>query len=208
MPVLFKKIALFTTTLLLCLTYNLQFWLHFSFTFIRTHEKELLTLATSGWVLLVTGLLFLYRKQLKKFNPQHFGFKKITKQNRKLIIAAFCLASGLSLLNTDAFKQPQLAKALTFYPTLAGLSTFLFAPVLDELVNRGLFFNLFFKQNTKQNQIAGTLVSGIIFAVTHGLTGVNELLLSALFGWLLSALYLKTKNLAVPIALHLVINLI
>lgn len=209
-----KKVSLFACTLFICMSFNLETWLNFSFSYLKKHEADLIAISTTSWVILAAILFFIYRKQLKRFNPRVFGLKRVSKKNRKIVIAGFITAILLSLFNRYLLpymittNQPLIHRAMTFYPTLATLTTAVFAPILNELVNRGIFFNLFFTKKTRKNNILGSLTSGLVYAASHGAIFSYDLIFYLLFGWILSMVYLKTKNLTFPIVLNMLISII
>lgn len=77
------------------------------------------------------------------------------------------------------------------------------APILEELIFRGLFINMIFKQNTFWIPV---ISSGIIFGSLHSASNIMEWLYYVIFGMILAAAYKKTDTLAVPIALHMINN--
>ncbi|MEE8837888.1 MAG: CPBP family intramembrane glutamic endopeptidase [Leuconostoc gelidum] len=79
------------------------------------------------------------------------------------------------------------------------------APILEELIFRGLFINLIFKQNTFWVPV---ISSGIIFGSLHAASNIMEWLYYVIFGMILATSYKKTDTLAVPIALHMINNAI
>lgn len=77
----------------------------------------------------------------------------------------------------------------------------IFAPIIEELLVRGLIFQ---KLAIKKNVIQGLLISAIIFAVIHFRYNLVPLFVT---GIILVILYLKTKQLIVPIVYHFMYNL-
>lgn len=93
---------------------------------------------------------------------------------------------------------------------LTGTSAFLFvlmitttvtSPIAEEFIFRGLLLNRLIK---KTNIWGGILISSLLFAAVH--TQAEKLIATFLFGIIASLIYLKTKNLFVPILIHILHN--
>ena len=78
------------------------------------------------------------------------------------------------------------------------------APILEELLFRGLLFN---RLSSKHGETFGTLASATAFFVMHVFS--NPMLWPAqfCFGLLACCVYFKSKSLLTPMALHAIINL-
>lgn len=74
-------------------------------------------------------------------------------------------------------------------------------PIAEEFIFRGLLLNRLIK---KTNMWAGILISSLAFAASH--MKAEQLLATFLFGVMASLIYLKTKNLFIPILVHIVYN--
>ncbi|EPD51012.1 hypothetical protein HMPREF1210_02203 [Paenisporosarcina sp. HGH0030] len=74
-------------------------------------------------------------------------------------------------------------------------------PIAEEFVFRGLLLNRLIK---KTNMWAGILISSLAFAAIH--MQAEKMLATFIFGILASLIYLKTKNLFIPILIHIVHN--
>ncbi|MCH7702320.1 MAG: CPBP family intramembrane metalloprotease, partial [Planctomycetes bacterium] len=84
------------------------------------------------------------------------------------------------------------------YAALGGLAGIVIAPILEELIFRGLVLQ---RWAHKWGPRAGILGSSALFAVGH-----PDVLGAFLVGCVLSALYLRTRSLLVPIACHVANN--
>ena len=82
------------------------------------------------------------------------------------------------------------------------ISAIIFAPILEEFICRGLMLH---KWSIKWSVRRAILVSSLLFALVHFRHDFISLWIA---GVLLSVLYLKTKNLAIPILLHFFHNLL
>jgi len=74
-------------------------------------------------------------------------------------------------------------------------------PIVEEFICRGLLLNRLIK---KTNMWGGILISSLVFAALHLQT--EKLIATFLFGIIASLIYLKTKNLFIPILIHILHN--
>lgn len=90
------------------------------------------------------------------------------------------------------------------------VSIVLLAPIVEEILFRGLLFNFF--QNRFGTKI-GIIVSGILFAIFHfslaqGFGNVSLIAALSFFGIMLAIVYHKTQSLIYPMLLHGLFNLL
>ncbi|PGK51636.1 hypothetical protein CN918_27980 [Priestia megaterium] len=78
------------------------------------------------------------------------------------------------------------------------LNICIFGPIAEEFMFRGLLVNRFIY---KWNVTAGILVANILFGILHA-----DIVGATLFGIIQSVLYLRTRNLLVPILIHIINN--
>ena len=81
-------------------------------------------------------------------------------------------------------------------------SVLIFAPIMEELFFRGIILQ---KLAIKQNTVRGLIFSALLFTVVHFRSDVISLFAA---GIILALLYLKTKQIIVPIICHFVYNLL
>lgn len=82
------------------------------------------------------------------------------------------------------------------------------APVFEELIFRGFFFDAFFTKPSKVNLIVGSLTSGFAFALLHGLPTNLFFVIYWLMGTVLALTYLTTGDLRCSILAHMAVNLL
>ncbi|WP_373740370.1 lysostaphin resistance A-like protein [Neisseria sp.] len=100
----------------------------------------------------------------------------------------------------------ELVKML--HPILGILYVAVFAPVAEELLFRGLVFNLFGRLGKRWQQAAALLLSSLLFALPH-LPEIDEWAgMYALMGLALGAVYLKTRDIRYPVAVHMLNNIL
>ena len=85
---------------------------------------------------------------------------------------------------------------------LSAVGSIIFAPLLEELVFRGVIFN---RLKIRIGIIPAMIVSSFIFAIGHDFGGITS---AFLFGMCMCILYLKTDNILVPMSVHFINNLV
>ena len=97
----------------------------------------------------------------------------------------------------------KIFKGLQSHPVSFFLMVVVAAPVLEEILFRGIILDGYLKN---YKPINGILVSALLFALIHGnlAQGIGAFLLGFLFGWI----YWKTKSIIACIFLHAVNNLL
>lgn len=84
----------------------------------------------------------------------------------------------------------------------------LLAPLLEELLLRGLFFQSFGAPNSRGKRLALLAASAFVFGSLHSPPSDYAFLLYFAMGLLLGGAYLHTKNLKYPIIIHMINNAI
>lgn len=100
--------------------------------------------------------------------------------------------------NVDALQAIMQAN-----PLLMIIYAVIVGPILEELLFRGLFMNMFFVNKPW----ISWFVSSIIFGVMHTSNDPVYLLSKILLGMVLGFVYLKTKNIKANIAVHIINNI-
>lgn len=172
-------------------------------------------LITTGFMLVL--FIQMYSTQLHKDNPAHFGRSKPTKRITRfmvVIVILWILFLALQIWLNQSNLLPQsenqqtvmaLAKAI---PWWLALDAVVFAPIIEELLFRGLFFNWFFNSNDKKVRLLGVFFSGAVFGAVHDVSSLLGWLVYAVMGWLLALTYAYTKDIRYDIGLHVFNNLI
>ena len=86
---------------------------------------------------------------------------------------------------------------------LANLDKSVIAPIIEELIFRGLVFN---RIKYNYNAVAAIIISAIVFGIYHG--NLTQGVYATLLGLCLAYVYNKTENLLVPICIHISANVI
>ena len=77
----------------------------------------------------------------------------------------------------------------------------LIAPILEEVIFRKIIFGSLYK---KTGFFIAALISAVLFGIIHG--EPQHLLIYASMGFVFAYLYVKTKRIIVPIAVHMTLN--
>ena len=95
---------------------------------------------------------------------------------------------------------PESVDPLTYL--LEVVSSVIFAPILEELVFRGILFN---RLKIRTGIIAAMIISSAIFAIGHEFGGITS---AFLFGMCMCIIYLKTDNILMTMSIHFINNLV
>lgn len=160
-------------------------------------------------------ILFVYRrykKQLKNYNPKQLGQSSF--QWKDLAFVAFIFIISLlvgqifdNLLQVDTAENQQLLEDLfTKLPIAMTISTVIIAPIIEELIFRGIFFNYFFNKNSLNFKILAIVSSGLVFGLVHEFALSINLLQYTILGVLMALIYAYTKNIRYNILFHVLNN--
>jgi membrane protease YdiL (CAAX protease family) len=117
-----------------------------------------------------------------------------------LISNVLLYVSPAMLEDLERFNEPVSLNNLSgISKVLEILLTVLFAPVVEELVFRGILLN---RWAVKWGMIRATLLSAFFFAILHVLNVFGAFF----FALCMTILYVKTKTLLVPMAVHALYN--
>lgn len=119
-----------------------------------------------------------------------------------------CFVSGLDLL--IGFYDPGWVSGFDIDSVdisagafiLSAIASIIFAPLLEELVFRGIIFN---RLKIRIGIVPAMLISSFLFAIGHDFGGITS---AFLFGLCMCILYLKTDNILVPMSVHFINNVV
>ena len=117
-----------------------------------------------------------------------------------------CIVTGLDLL--IGFYDPSWVTGFDIDSVdisagafiLNAIGSIIFAPLIEELVFRGVLFN---RLKIRTGIIPAMLISSFLFAIGHDFGGITS---AFLFGLCMCILYLKTDNILVPMSVHFINN--
>ncbi|KRK86044.1 metal-dependent membrane protease [Levilactobacillus koreensis JCM 16448] len=165
--------------------------------------------------LLLALITWRYQKQLSQNNPRHFGRTRFTSKTITQLIGFFLLMLVIQfawnlLINTHVLSDPANQTALNTQvlqlPFWNLAYSILFAPVIEELIFRGIFLNYFFRGNSRTLNFLGVFMSGLIFGYLHTMSLTPTLLMYAALGWVLGAAYLHFRDIRYNTTLHFLNN--
>lgn len=165
-------------------------------------------------LILTLIIIYIYRKN---FIPDFKDFKKNFKDYIDKYIKYWFLMLGLMFLSNIiitkfttvevAENQETIIELLKEIPIYTFVTTVLIAPFLEELVFRLSFRKIFAKTN-----ILFIFFSGLVFGAMH-VIGTCTNFIDLLFiipysipGFIFAYIYSKSKNICIPISLHLLHN--
>lgn len=107
---------------------------------------------------------------------------------------------------TESANEQALDAMMKGNEAVMALTTVLLAPIVEELIFRGLLMNVMFTQRTRATQTFNVILSIGAFSMAHGPTTVVDFLIYAALGSAFALTYTKTRDLRCGIALHILNN--
>ncbi|OAM30226.1 hypothetical protein A7Q01_08660 [Eikenella sp. NML96-A-049] len=120
----------------------------------------------------------------------------------EILMAALGLESSVDNLQNQRMVMEMLQRA----PLTMAAYILLFAPILEELLLRGIFFQSFGSVENRTKRWLLLLLSAFIFGSLHSPPVHYDFLLYFTIGLVLGAAYLHTRDLKYPILIHMVNN--
>ena len=118
------------------------------------------------------------------------------------LISAFDFLSGLNDPNWISMWDIDTVDIDSSILILEAIASIIFAPIVEELVFRGVLFN---RLKIRTGIIPAMLISSFIFAIGHDFGGIIS---AFLFGICMCILYLKTDNILIPMSVHFINNVV
>lgn len=126
--------------------------------------------------------------------------------NILFVCAVYFVLKYLCRLSVISFDSPLFGEfssvsisVMVFY----FLTIVILSPIIEEILFRGIFLRRFNKE--LKNLTLAILISSFLFGICHNFGGISG---AILFGICVSILYIKSKNILVPIFAHFLNNLI
>ena len=120
----------------------------------------------------------------------------------EVLMAALGVESSVDNLRNQRMVMEMLQRA----PLMMTAYIVLFAPILEELLLRGIFFQSFGSIENCGKRWLLLVLSAFVFGSLHSLPVHYDFLLYFAMGLVLGAAYLHTKDLKYPILIHMVNN--
>lgn len=141
-----------------------------------------------------------YQTDLKSLGIAVLGVVTIVVSQMLLIAVAHPTQTSSNQAILNAF----LGKTNPLFYVMLGI----IAPICEELIFRGMFFEIFFITPSKKNIIVGAIANGLLFALIHDQQIDIFFLAYFIAGFILALQYLLTKNISTSIITHMANNLI
>lgn len=167
---------------------------------------KLAPLATLFLLIIAAVIIFWTFKRAQKFTAQHF-----TKSTWIIVIIATVLTFIINFATVPFMKSSnENVEALQLVANnnmiILIIFTIFVAPILEEILFRGIFMNWFFVDHP----LVSVIVSGVIFGYVHAPFGSGTdwiyALSKILLGIVLAGVYYRTKNIKANISVHFLNN--
>jgi uncharacterized protein len=204
-------------------------WDHFATERLRASKESRLKIAyyrvtvITGWTTSAIALASVGWRAILTFNhdsarvswlPRHSGFRTFVAG----VLAGVLFVIALSALQArrSAAIQTKMEKAflrLSYILPLTGAERIwwivisLTAGITEEILYRGFLIHYFFSAPFHAALAVAVIVSSAIFGAGHLYQGIAGVISAAILGLLLSAIFLLTGNLLLPMILHALIDL-
>lgn len=159
----------------------------------------------SLFAILIFALTYLIYKRVKRTDDD------VAIRDKVLMTLGFTiLAVGINYIYgvfiETTSNQNLVNEAMVRAPILAAFQIRLFTPIIEEIIWRGIFMNLFFVKDTTVSRFCRVFSSGLLFGFLHTFSFSFELLIYSVIGWVLASVYYFTKDIRCPIIVHLALN--
>ena len=176
-------------------------------------HQAVIALAT---VFIFWAFFAIYKHQLKEENNWNFNEKPHWSIRRILIaVGAFVLIVIMQIIFMKYFgghatsaNQEAIEKLQSQTSKVFNIMLVILAPVCEELIFRGMFFNTFFPVEKIYTKWLGIITSGFVFAFGHDPAMDKFLFLYWMMGSILAWTYVKTKDIRYSILAHMLNNLL
>ncbi|MEI4319764.1 type II CAAX endopeptidase family protein [Streptococcus suis] len=167
------------------------------------------------WICAIIGLVlsialiillwkYIYPRHSVDYRVTALWFHKI--QWPILLYIAFFIFQLLVPIS-ESQNQTLVIQFVSAYPLVSFLSVVIFAPILEELIFRGLLATYFFPKMADMKAVGiYLLVTGSLFSLVHMPTTIPQFLIYFTMGLNLGWLYLIRRDIRYPIALHMLNN--
>lgn len=215
MTLKFEKLSVSKFILMLFAVFALLIFSAVAVTFADTNLYSIYYIQILFYVLMFIafyyfGLTRIERKILmdggEEKKPIHLAFVPFLVGGLVTFIYVLILQNFLPALYEAYMEAAELMEGISFQSNtmeliLLFISVVILAPIVEEIVFRGIFFNLL---NKKKSTLFAMIVSSLIFGLLHAQTMVP----TAVIGFVLCFIYHRTGSLLLVMAGHMVNNFI
>lgn len=162
----------------------------------------------------ISVLELFYNGLLRLSNTWNLGQKKLKGNDILIVLGGLVIILLLQLMgaalggghtsnNQEALNKLMRTSGKQIYAMLC-----LLAPICEELIYRGFFFQVLQLKKGKFEKIVGVILSGLLFAFVHDPNFDVFFISYFLMGAVLAGLYAWTENLTVSMTTHALNNII
>lgn len=164
-------------------------------------------------VIVLFVIFYLYKRQLREYNG--WGFNETPHWDMRRVgiaMIGFVLIIVVSIVMLNLVgrgvsnNQQALDKIELNSKGLFKIMVVFIAPFCEEVIFRGMFFNIFFTKANTRNKWAGIIVSGFLFAYLHDPMLSKFVFVYWGLGMVLAWVYMKTKDLRYSMLVHMCYN--
>ncbi|MHC5226508.1 lysostaphin resistance A-like protein [Ignatzschineria sp. LJL83] len=180
--------------------------------FFPDHDLSLSSTISTTCFLVICCLYYLYQRQLKKHNPVGYGTYSFNKNIGYflIMILALLFITHFMFENVLQIESPENQKIIEIllvrFPITMSIFAIAGAPIAEELLFRGIFFNYFFTKNTYISRFSAIFFSALLFGLLHEISFSLTLLYYFLMGVFLAMTYAYTRDIRYPILIHIINN--
>lgn len=151
-----------------------------------------------------------YQKQLANYNPRQIGQTKVAGKWKYVLLGVIAMFAANIILgnflpetteNQAGINQSFLVNPITL--TVYGV---ILAPIIEELLFRGIFMNYFWNEEEPSAKVLAVLTSALLFGLMHEPRLSMALLLYMTLGIVLACVYQKTEDLRCSMMVHMIYN--
>ncbi|MGM0137810.1 hypothetical protein IGI65_000212 [Enterococcus sp. DIV0755b] len=155
-------------------------------------------------------LITRYQKQLATYNPRKIGETKIAGKWKYVLLGVVSMfAANIVLgnfLSETTENQVGINQSFLVNPITITVYGVILAPIIEELLFRGIFMNYFWNKEEPTAKILAVLTSALLFGLMHEPRLSVALILYMTLGIVLACVYQKTEDLRCSMMVHMLYN--
>ncbi|PAB00927.1 CPBP family intramembrane glutamic endopeptidase [Enterococcus canintestini] len=155
-------------------------------------------------------LITRYQKQLATYNPRKIGETKITGKWKYVLLGVVSMfAANIvfgNFLSETTENQVGINQSFLVNPITITVYGVILAPIIEELLFRGIFMNYFWNKEEPTAKIFAVLTSALLFGLMHEPRLSVALILYMTLGIVLACVYQKTEDLRCSMMVHMLYN--
>lgn len=159
-------------------------------------------ISNNNYILSICYLLIFLPLFLKRYQKYQKNYQEKLRDIFKIILLGIVISTSLNLI--IYFIKLALNIKMTYsFNIFIIINTCIIGPILEELVFRGITYNIL---REKYNEKISIIVTTLIFSIMH--FNALTIIYTLIVGYILNKLYIKYKNIKASIIFHITINFI